>query len=305
MALQAGIAQTRPSDIQWSGKADGERIEIPHGKMPTIMVFVRAGQSQSNEVLAQFPKLLPPGVQGVPAGYQLVIVYSGPQELPQGIQLPYANIADADYALSGKMGVHAWPTTVMINGKGDVMAHIAGVSPSYALEFSSYQDYMLGKIDRAALDAKLSDRSVVADSPAQAAARHLQMATRLLDLGRLDEASDEISRGLKLQPGQPQLELALIHVLVLKGQIDEAAKALELVESLKPGTVPAPQVSLARGRVLGAKGELQPAIEALQQAIKLNPAPAEAQYELGLIYQKQSQWEKSAAAFRAAYEARH
>ena len=302
VSLQAGIAQTRPRDIQWSGTAGGERIEIPNGKMPTIMVFVRAGQSQSDEALAQFPKLLAPR-----AAMQVVIVYSGP-EAPQQVKhipvdkLAYMAVADADYALSGKMGVHAWPTTVMVNGKGDVMAHIAGVSPSYALEFSSYLEYLMAEIDRATLDAKLSDRTVVADNPSQAAGRHLQMASQLLAKGRVDEAQTEITAGLKLQPDDPHLKLSLVRVLVLKGQVEEAAKTLD---SVKPGSVSATQLALARGRVLAAKGEIAPAIEALLESLKLNPQPAEAQYELGLIYRKQGQWEKSAGAFRAAYESRH
>lgn len=303
--LQAGIAQTRPSDIEWSGTAGEQRIQIPAGEKPTVMLFIRAEQSQSDEALEQLSKLL------VPSAVQAIIVYSGPQS-PQQVQkltatakLPCPVLADADYALSGKMGVHAWPTTVMISGKGDVMGHIAGITKGYGQEFTAYLDFLTGKIDRTALDAKLSDRSVVADNPGQAASRHLQMASRLLAKGRIDDAQTEINTGLNLQPDHPQLKLAQIRVLLLKGNIDEAAKALEFVASLKPGSVPAPQLALAQGRVLAAKGELAPAIEALERAIKLNPEPSEAQYELGLVYQKQEQWEKSATAFRAAYEAQH
>jgi len=197
--------------------------------------------------------------------------------------------------------VHVWPTTVMLNAAGDTMAHIAGMTKNFAQEFAASLELLEAKIDREAFEARLHDHRVVQDNPQQAAARHLQVATRMLEKGTLDEAAKEIAAGRKLQPDNAQLQLAQIRVLLLQGKADDAEKVLS---EIAPGALPPTQMSLARGKVLAAKGELDQAIEALQQAITLNPNPAEAHFELGKVYQQKGDFEKAATEFRAAYESR-
>ena len=98
-----------------------------------------------------------------------------------------------------------------------------------------------GTIDRAALTQKLAASNVVGDSNAQMASRHLQVAERLLDKGRLEEARSELSEGLKREPGSVPLKMAMAKVLLQQG---DAKGAMALIDGLKPATVAPWQLNL-------------------------------------------------------------
>jgi tetratricopeptide (TPR) repeat protein len=301
MSMGAGLVTTRAADVGWTGSAvNGAQVRIPAGDRPSVVLFYRAAQRQSDDALQQLMRSKPEGVQ-------TVVVTSGPQAADHARTLAaqqpeLAVVADPDYAISGRLDVHAWPTTVVINDKGDELAHIGGISKSYSLEVAAYSDYAAGRLDRAALEKRLGDRGVVADNAAQAAARHLQVAQKMLSRGKFEEAETEINAGLRLNPESAPLRLAQVRVLVQKGNAEEARKVLE---SVQPGSVAQYQLQLARGRVMLASGDASGAAEQFEQALKLNPDPAETYYELGLAHQKSNQWQQAAESFRKAFEATH
>ena len=297
--LRAELVTTRASDVGWTGVAEGgAQVKIPAGDRPSVVLFYRPQQGQSREALAELMRLKPEGVQ-------MSIVVSGPQAAEHAKALAAEQkgvpvIADPDYVLSGRLNVHAWPTTVIVNKKGDELGHIGGISKSYGVELSGYIDYAAGKINKDELDKRVADRRVVGDDAVQAAGRHLQIAQMMLLRGQYDDAEKEVAKGIELNPQNPHLRLAQVRVLAHKGDGEQARKALEAIQ---PGSVPQHQWHLAQGRVLLASGDVGGAIKEYQESIKLNPSPAEAYYELGLAYQKNSNWQDASDAFRKAFEA--
>jgi Flp pilus assembly protein TadD len=209
-------------------------------------------------------------------------------------------VLDPDYAACGKMSVHVWPTTVLVNASGQQVAHLAGISNTYAKELEAYLAFASGVIDKAALTQKLAANNVIGDSSGQAASRHLQVADRLLEKGHVAEAQDELAEGLKKEPASVPLKVRMAKVLLLKG---DAKGATAIVDTLDAAAVPAWQLNLLRGEAALAQGQVDTALELLQEAVKLNPNPAEAQYQLGLAYQQKDDQQHAAEAFRAAFEA--
>jgi tetratricopeptide (TPR) repeat protein len=312
LAISA-VAQTRPVPasapaadvpvvVKWSTTdLQGQKVVVPATDRPTVILFVRADQPQSQQAVRQSL----PIIQAT-GKVQSILVLSGHQDqvtaqkLAQQFQWNGAVVLDPEYTASGEMRIHVWPTTVLANANGEQVAHLGGVSNTYATELGAYLQFAAGTIDHATLKQRLATSNVVGDSNEQMASRHLQVAERLLDKGRLEEARNELAEGLKREPGSVPLKVAMAKVLLQQG---DAKSAMALIDGLDQTAVAPWQLNLLRGRAALVQGQVDQAIVCLQSALKLNPNPAEVQYELGKAYQQKGDHQQAAAAFRAAFEA--
>lgn len=300
----AVLAQTAPAPVavKWSAvDLRGGKVEVPLADRPTVVLFVRGDQPQSKQAVQKAQEILRKA-----DAVQAVIVLSGQQDAAapanSATALGWAGpvVLDANYAASGNMGVHVWPTTVVVAASGAQVAHLPGISTSYGSQLDAYVAFAAGKIDRAALAQKLSNSDVVGDTAEQMATRHLQVAQRLMDKGLLDQGQAELTEGLKRQPKNAQLQVAMTKVMLRRGDVKQA---MSMADALSPDAVPAWQRNLLKGQVLVATQQWDAALSVLQEAMKLNPEPAEAQYELGRVYSHKGDWQHAAEAFKAAFEA--
>jgi tetratricopeptide (TPR) repeat protein len=277
----------------------GANLQLPSGSRPCVIAFLRVSQPQTADALD--------GLRAVAAGTpppQIVIVLSGDnaadavQKFAASKKLDAPIVLDPDYAISGKLNVHVWPTTAVLGGDGTNIAHLAGMPASFASDLSAYLDFATQKIDRAGLDQRLKSRMFVTTIPADAAARHLQIANMLLEKGDPDAARSEIEKGLKLAPADLPLRLALVNALLQQKQF---ADALAAAESLQ-GQTPPWQVNSFRAEALLGLERWADARTAAAESIKLNPRSARAYYLSGMIAAHDKDFETAAANFKRAYE---
>jgi tetratricopeptide (TPR) repeat protein len=303
-ATCAGIAvaqpTTRPQVQGWSvNDVTGTKLTVPAGDgRVSVIAFVRGDQPQSSKALEQI-RAIATDAKAV----QVVIVFGGEKASEHAkarAALNWPTVADPDFAASGKLNVHVWPTTVVIDRSGNEVAHLAGMPTSFTNDLGAYIDLASSKIDADELKRRLANRDVVTDDPQQAAARHLQVARRLIDSGQLDQARAQIDQGLKLRPDNRALSVALARVLVLQGN---ATESLAVLERLPNDAAPPWQLAVLRARTLIALDRWPDAKSALGDALKLNPDPGEAHYLMGLIYQHDKDDAHAAESFRQAYEA--
>jgi hypothetical protein len=292
-------AEERTLVVNWTAKdINGVEVKIPAKDRPTVVAFVRADQQQSKDTLKEIQARLTD-----PKLAQAIAIVSGPtsaegaKQVAGNLPAGWVVVADPDFAASGQMAIHVWPTTLVIKPDGAQAAHLAG-SPD---NLATYLDYASSKLDDAGLKARLAAREVVTDSPTQAAARHFQTAQRLLDQGQLEPARAELNEGLKLAPNDPMLALLSARVSI---QMDKPKDAIDVLDRLPAGSAPQFQVSLLRGRALIAMQKWSDAKAVLPEALKLNPSPAEVHYLLGLCYQHDQDFAHAADEFRLAIEAR-
>lgn len=294
------LAENAPT-VSWSGTSvQGPAVTVPHADRPSLMLMLRADQAQSREVLRTVSRLVEDAQTA-----QVVVVVSGPQALQQARALAEQQVAwpivlDVDYATSGLLGVHAWPTVAVIDSSGREVAHMAGVANALVHDLDAYLQFAAGRIDRAGLDALLADRQGPATTDHDRAARHLHVALRLIDNARYDEAATEIEQGLTLQPDDAALKVAQARVLTLSGQ---PRQALQVLDTVAPGALPSWKVQVVRGRILLVLGSLDEARTTLLEAFQLNPDPAEPYYLLGVVCERQQDWQAAADAYRKAFEA--
>ena len=294
-----------PVSVKWSA-ADtaGGKVAVPAADRPSVVLFVRGDQPQSKQAIRQAKAIL----KNYDAA-QAVVVLSGqqngrtPAQAAESLGWTGPVVLDSDYAASGTMAVHVWPTTVVVAASGVQVAHLPGISGTYSNELDAYLAFASGKINRDTLMQKLKASEVVGDTAEQMAARHLQVAGRLLEKGFLEEAQGELAEGLKRQPRNAPLQVALARVLIRKGAAQDIKQAMEIDEKLDAASVPAWQRSLLKGEILVSRKQWDEALPAFQEALKLNPEPAEAQYELGRIYEQRGDMPHAAQAYKAAFEA--
>jgi predicted negative regulator of RcsB-dependent stress response len=287
--------------VQWTARdATGKDIIVPVADRPTVIAFLRAGQDQSGDAVAAIRDV----TSKLPA-VQIIVAFSGPNsadatsQFVQKQKITWPVVLDGDYAASGKMSVHAWPTTIIVAADGTQVAHLGGMSQTFQTDLAAYLDFAAGKIDRAALDQRLTTRQVVEDTPQQAATRQYSAATRSLERGKLDQAKAEIEAGLKAVPNDPGLLLMLARVQIKSSQ---PTKALALLDQLKD-SAPAWQLNLLRAEAMISLDRWDDAKLAVGEAVKLNPNPSSAYYLTGLVLAHDKDWEHAADAFKKAYEA--
>jgi tetratricopeptide (TPR) repeat protein len=300
LCLAAG-ADDRPKAISLTARdPNGMTITVPRTDRPTVLLFVRAGQEQSQQAVEELKKSLA-GLLPV----QVLVVLSGEDAAAPGAKklrstIPWTVLMDAEYAVVGRLSVRVWPTALLISSDGQELTRLTGLPQSYGRDLAAYLAFATGRISRQALEDKLHTSGVVSDSAQQMALRHLAIAQSLLEKGMVDPAWQEIERGLKLQPEDPRLLLIKARTLLLMHEPRQATKVLDRMDGKSPL---GGRVQALRGEALVAMEEWDKAIAVLQQALKLNPEPSEAYYFLGLAYERKGQLGQAAQAFRAAYEA--
>jgi thioredoxin-like negative regulator of GroEL len=276
-----------------------ERISLCQRERVTLLAFVRGGQPQSQLVLRQLHNLLEARPE-----VQAVILLSGPSapaqvESVRGAAGTWPIVLDPDFAISGKLAVHAWPTAVLVAPDGRPQAHVAGASQSLQADLAAHLDFLAGRLSAEQLAGRLKTHEVVADSSQEAAARRLQVARGLMHSGQFAAARAQIEEGLKLDPKDAGLRLALARVQLVEGDAAAAARTLDAID---PAAASAGMLQTLRGRAAIAGERWADARRLLEEATRLNPDPAEAWYLLGIVYGQSGDFSSAARAYRQAFE---
>jgi predicted CXXCH cytochrome family protein len=305
-----------PVLAKWSGRdISGAEVTVPAAERPTVLLFLRADQGQSQEVLKMVSAATPQiGLA------QVVIVLNGPQAREDARAfaatktVTWPVVADTEYVLSRRQGVAAWPATVVVQADGVVVAHVGGAPLSLTVELQAYLDLATKKIDREALRTRLaavkddsgkqanSYSPLLGDGPGPRAAWLLQMGRKLREQGQTQEALALLADGLKLQPDSVPLQVERIRALA---DLKQATLALDLLKRLPPGAMPAWEPELLRGRMLAALGQWDEArrlvTAVLAGAGSDSSLCGAAHYLMGTIYEHDRNWEKAAQEYRAAH----
>jgi hypothetical protein len=303
-AAAAAAAAATPASaaaVQWTTTdAAGRDIAVPLADRPAVVVFLRAGQSHSDDALEQLKAV----VAKQPAA-QVVLVFSGPDNAAAGKEYAAARrvawpvVLDRDYAISGKHDVHVWPATVVIAaGNGAQLARLTGLPSSYAADLHAHLDFATRQIDEAARDQRLSTKQVVAATSQQAATRYVIIAKALLERGQVEAALVEVEQGLQREPNDVALRVTRAKILLRQKKFDAALAAGDQLA----GAAAPWQVNVIRAEALVALERWPEAKAAAADAAKLNPNPAHAHYLTGLVHAHEQDWRSAAEAFRRAYE---
>ena len=85
----------------------------------------------------------------------------------------------------------------------------------------------------------------------------------------------------------------------LAGDLDKALKHIDRCVQMNPSVA---KSQVLRGRILSERGDLEHAVEAFLQAEALDPKNVEAQYYLGIVYERFTQKDKALERYLKAAE---
>lgn len=292
-AMPAGIASGAEGPTTTLSSISGQSVTIPaDAKRVNVVVFVRPDQPQSLEAIQQIQSV----AEKTPPELAVILVVCAEEAK---LESPWPIVLDPKYELSGRMNVHAWPTTLVLKSDGGEVGHLAGLKKSFASDLSAHIDLAAGRVDEATMQQNLANPQVVTDSPQQMAARHLRVAEQHLSKGHLPAALSEIESGLTIKSDDA-------HLLMLKARVlleqNEAAQALAVLDQVGADDIPAWQIKTQRARILIAQENWDEARATAAEALKLNPKPAEAHYLNGEIAAHDQDWPRAAEQFKLAYE---
>lgn len=112
---------------------------------------------------------------------------------------------------------------------------------------------------------------------------------------RWEQAAGAWSRAILLSPKNPEHQLGLAACLMHTGKILEALKHGDRALQMDP----TPEAIFTFARSLSEHGQLEPAINAYTVGLTRQPKNAEAEYQLGLLFQKLGKFKKADACFRS------
>jgi hypothetical protein len=298
------MAAGKPAEpIRWSGTdLGGQQVVVPAAGKPTVMVFIRPGQSQSGQLLRELRGLLGNDSRSNVEDPQVVVVVSGPQAAEQARSLGEAAagwsiVADPDYDLSGRTSVHVWPMTVLLNAEGDERARLGGLPRSYTADLQAHLEHAAGQIDQETLDERLTTRRVVVDE--NGPAKRLQVAEQLLHRGHSEQAREALREAVDQIGDDPAAQVRAARMLTM---LQEPAEAIAMLDRIPVDRLPPWQIHIVRARALVQLGEWEQARKLLPEAMKLNPNPGEVHYLQGLLHQHEANWQSAADSFRQAFE---
>jgi tetratricopeptide (TPR) repeat protein len=139
---------------------------------------------------------------------------------------------------------------------------------------------------------------IVADLPASGRA-HVNYGTALQDANRLDEAAEEFSAALRLNPNSTKAHVNLAGILIGKGRLDEAESHFEAALRIDPNNG---EYHSGYAFVLERLGQIEKAAAECEAAIRANPKSALAWQSYGAFLEKQGQLEKAIANYRKAVQ---
>ncbi len=141
-------------------------------------------------------------------------------------------------------------------------------------------------------------RALPADSAAPLALdARAALATLLEKLGRVDEAAEQVERGLALGPAHPRLGLAAALVARRQGRIDEAIGYLESIDRQPLPHLLAGQVGTLLGQLLDQRGDSARALPAVVEgkrrlALAAPTHEAERQRYAARLHQRRSEFDR-------------
>jgi len=292
--------EREPIVVNWSARTvGGTEVQVPTAERPSVLLFLRADQAQSRQVVKMVSAAMPQIDQA-----QVVVVFSGPQAEEHANAfagtkaVSWPILADPEYVLSKPLGVAVWPAMLVVQDDGVLVTHVGGAPLSLTVELKAYLDLATGKIDRETLNRRLAQRDLVGDGPVERATWHLQMGRILLAEGKTEEARAILADGLRFQPASVELRVELIRTLA---DLKQAEQGMSLLEQLPAGAMPTWERDLLRGRMLAALGQWDEARRLAVAVLKEKPDLGEAHYLMGMVYEHDRNWEKAAQEYRAAH----
>ncbi len=206
---------------------------------------------------------------------------------------------DPDRTLYAKLGLIAFPTTLIIDPKGIVEYTLSTHSPNYPHVIDGYIRHALGLLDDAGLEEHLKARSLPTSSPKSITSRHRAVARLMREKGLYETAEKELLEALEQDSESLDIRLDLADLYLYLDRLTAASDYIAQVQKIDARHRHA---MLLKGILLFHQGNYDQAQRILTKALILNPDPARTHYYLGRIYEVQENKDQALYHYRQALQ---
>lgn len=267
---------------------------------PSAIIFWRPGQKLSLKALRAFEKV----IQEIGADKVNTISVDASRSAWKDVQaaladesLSYPALLDPERALYGKVGVIVAPTTLMFDAQG-ILRFVAPSFPGqYERAARARLRFLLGEIDQDEMDRQVDPAILKIEREQARAWRRYNLARKLEEDGKIDEASVHYEKAIGEFPKLVQAQCALGFLKLAKGEIQLAAALFETALGHQPAFS---EANLGKAAVLVRLEQFDEAENILLKLKEEDPVAVRAYYELGRLYQAQGQTAKALEAYEAA-----
>jgi tetratricopeptide (TPR) repeat protein len=229
-------------------------------------------------------------------------------EAKQNADAPAARLAqitlrDPTRQVYGVYEVAVMPSIVIIDGEGNVVHAIAGLTTRFTDLLTDSLLLATGKLSPQRFDEALNPAP---GAPATAPATPDVRADRLAQLARqlarrgLDEmAAEKFHEALQLDPQNPSIHLDLGMLLLRRQRLADAESEFRQVLQSKPNSMQA-SLGLAFVQVTRGGGELDQAENSVRDLLARNPKEPRVHYLMGLINEQRGKSQDASASFKKA-----
>lgn len=208
-------------------------------------------------------------------------------------------LLDSERQVFGDYGIHVYPSTVVIDKRGQVAYTLAGHALTYKKALEGHIRHVLGEIDEKTLHQMVSPRNEHKEESLLIAHREYNLALKFTEAQLFDLAGDAVKRSIKVRT-----DIAESHVLLgfLYLEENESDKAFgEFTEALKLNP-DSHDAKTGLGEALILTGDIDKAVEILNEALRTNPHPQMTYYELGRAYELKGDLSKALEMYKRAIE---
>ena len=282
---------------------DGKAVSLSHYKdSVVILIYWWPDQPRSllalkdgQDILRQFKDK---GVQVI--GLTAHTDYSGTiKRVLKNNNIDFPVLLDSERQVFGDYGIHVYPSTVLINKRGQVAYTLAGHALTYKKALEGHIRHVLGEIDEKTMHEMVAPRNEHTDESLLIAHSEYNLALKLTEARLFDLAARAVNRSIKSRTDISEPHV-LLGFLYLEG--NEADNALaEFIEALKLNPH-SHDAKTGLGEALILKGDVDKAIALLNEALRTNPHPQMTYYELGRAYELKGELIKALEMYKQAIE---
>ncbi len=265
-----------------------------------VVVYLSARQRQSEQALASAHSVI--GNLGKP-DLKLIFMSSDAGEATYFRELRDRLTAHEPFALDpqrayyGKLGLIAFPTTVIASKEGKLVHVIAGWSRDYEHQLEVYSRHASGEFDEAEVAKRLEARPAAKNEARDKADRHRSTAGVLRKKGMLDSAVQELEQAVAADPTYADAIADLAEVLVQQARINDAEKRINELLAKQPQYH---RAKLVLGLIKLKRNQLDDAEKLLTESLIMNPDPIRSHYYLGMLYEKKGEHKAAMEHYRDA-----
>ncbi len=215
------------------------------------------------------------------------------------LNIDFPVLLDEERNVYSTYGIRVYPTTLIVDGEGNVAASLPGHALSYKLRLDSTIRFLLGDIDKSQLEKLLLPEKRVPDASALYAERTYNLALRFTEAQFFDQSIELVKQSIEAKPDMAKSHILLGYLLLDAHDSDNAVEQFETALHIDPSSKDA---GTGLGAALIEKGDTGRAIQVLSEALFLNPKPERTLYELGRAYELQGEKENAAEMYKKSLE---